>query len=449
MTLLQWWKDFTNKGLTQGTYAYIGQGRLKGHRFHLRVDGEQKGVLMVDAAKLLFVNGTALDYIRCILEQRGEKKAVKYMRNRYRKLSPSKALADLKKVTHELEDFLAGNTDVVASLGPTTPTVAADKLPAPYRMDLALTYKCQNECKHCYNETKDKKELSLASWKAVLDKLWKIGIPHVVFTGGEPTLSPHLRTLIAHAQALGQVTGLISNGRNLRKKGYLGDLVAAGLDHVQITILAHRESVHDKLTGIPGSWKDTVDGIKLALKEQLYVSTNTTILPANVDDIEDTLKFVMSLGVKNIAFNAIIRSGKGKEGKGIEATRICTIVDRLKAMADAENRNLIWYAPTPYCEFNPVNHGLGIRQCTACSINMAIEPDGTVIPCQSCYEPLGNILVDDWHRIWNHKLCKEFRERGYLPDKCKKCDMLNLCGGGCPLSIKHGDYLCIDRHSNA
>jgi radical SAM protein with 4Fe4S-binding SPASM domain len=124
-------------------------------------------------------------------------------------------------------------------------------------------------------------------------------------------------------------------------------------------------------------------------------------------------------------------------------------MDKLKALADAENRNLIWYAPTPYCEFNPVNHGLGIRQCTACSINMAIEPDGTVIPCQSCYTALGNILSSDWARIWNHKLCKEFRNRDYVPKKCKKCDLLDLCGGGCPLSIKHGDYLCIDRHSNA
>jgi radical SAM protein with 4Fe4S-binding SPASM domain len=110
--------------------------------------------------------------------------------------------------------------------------------------------------------------------------------------------------------------------------------------------------------------------------------------------------------------------------------------------------NLIWYSPTPYCEFNPINNGLGIKQCTACSINMAIEPDGTVLPCQSCYEPLGNIFRTPWRRIWDHKLCKRIRERRYVPERCRDCELLDVCGGGCPLSEEHGDYLCTDRSSN-
>jgi len=164
--------------------------------------------------------------------------------------------------------------------------------------------------------------------------------------------------------------------------------------------------------------------------------------------MEDTMRFVMGLGVRNVAFNGIIRSGGGKNEEAIEYTRLHDVLTSLKLLADKEGVNMVWYAPTPYCEFNPVNHDLGIRQCTACSINMAVEPDGTVIPCQSCYEPLGNILKDDWKVIWAHPKCKEFRERGYLPDKCKGCEQVDLCGGGCPLSIKHGDYLCTDRDSN-
>jgi radical SAM protein with 4Fe4S-binding SPASM domain len=443
-----WWHDFLNHGLHPGTYAFIGAGELMGHRFHLRVDGEQKGVLMADASKLLFLNGTALDYVRCILEGRSEKAMARYMRRRYRGLGKARAVEHFRKVRGQLVDFIHGRTQFMTNIGPSTPSAGADRLPAPYRMDLAITYKCQNDCGHCYNENKDKVELSFDRWKAVLERLWKAGVPHVVFTGGEPTLSPHLAGLVAKAQELGQITGLITNGRNLGKEGHLKGLVDAGLDHVQITLLSHRESVHDRLAGAAGSWKETVEGIRLAVKEKLYVATNTTIMKSNIEEMEETFRFVTGLGVRNVAFNGIIRSGKGKNEEAIEYTRLHDVLTSLKRLSDESGVNMVWYAPTPYCEFNPVNHDLGIRQCTACSINMAVEPDGTVIPCQSCYEKLGNILKDDWKAIWAHPKCKEFRERGYLPEKCKGCEQVDLCGGGCPLSIKHGDYLCTDRDSN-
>jgi radical SAM protein with 4Fe4S-binding SPASM domain len=444
-----WWNDLLNRGLGTGTHSYIGSGDLGGHRFHLRVDSEQKGVLMIDAAKLVFLNGTALDYVRAILECWSPGKMTRYMRRRYRKLDRSRAMEHYGRVRGQLADFIKGRTDIISSMGPSTPTVGADNLPAPYRMDLALTYRCQNDCGHCYNETKDKPELAPGDWERVLEKLWKVGVPHIVFTGGEPTLVPFLRDLIARAQQIGQVTGLITNGRNLRQDGYLRGLVDAGLDHVQITLLSHRESVHDKLTGSAGSWKETVEGIRVAVKENLYVATNTTLMSSNIDEMEDTLRFVIGLGVKNVAFNGMIRSGKGTGPEALDLSRVEKTLDRLKRVADDAGVNMVWYAPTPYCELNPVNHGFGIKQCTACSINMAVEPDGTVIPCQSCYEPLGNILTDEWKKIWHHPLCKEFRERGYLTEKCRSCEQMELCGGGCPLSARHGDYLCTDRDSNA
>ncbi len=54
--------------LKPGTYKFDGAGDLSHHRFHLRVDNEGSGVLLVDASKLIFLNGTGLDYVRCALE---------------------------------------------------------------------------------------------------------------------------------------------------------------------------------------------------------------------------------------------------------------------------------------------------------------------------------------------------------------------------------------------
>jgi radical SAM protein with 4Fe4S-binding SPASM domain len=65
---------------------------------------------------------------------------------------------------------------------------------------------------------------------------------------------------------------------------------------------------------------------------------------------------------------------------------------------------------------------------------MCVEPDGSVLPCQSYYQPLGNLLLDPWDTIWNHDLALTLRERRNLPIDCQACVMLLECGGGCPLA---------------
>jgi len=445
-------KDFfgfaIDEGLDVGTHKFDGKGELKGHRFHLRVDSRGKGVLMIDASKLLFLNGTAIDYIRSYLEGWSEKEAARYIRRRYKGVDYETAQRHFRSVKAMLDEYLKGDMNVIQTVGTENPSIGADDLPAPYRMDLALTYRCQNDCGHCYNEQKEKKELSVDEWKAVIDKLWDVGIPHIVFTGGEPTLFLGLEQLVAQTEEHGQVTGMITNGRNLGKPGYLKELVRLGLDHVQITVLSKDPAMHDKLTCSQGSWAETIEGLKVALGEDLYVSTNTTIMRSNYEGIEETMRFLAGLGVKNIAFNSIIRSGKGEDAEGITYEELTKILVKLRGIAREGGTNLIWYSPTPYCEFNPINYGLGIKQCTACSLNMAVEPDGSVLPCQSYYEPLGNMLKDNWDGIWNHRLCREIRERKYADGKCADCQLLQVCGGGCPLSREHGDYVCLDRHSS-
>jgi radical SAM protein with 4Fe4S-binding SPASM domain len=79
---------------------------------------------------------------------------------------------------------------------------------------------------------------------------------------------------------------------------------------------------------------------------------------------------------------------------------------------------------------------LGVKGCTAALYNMCIEPDGSVIPCQSYYHPLGSILKDDWKSIWEHDLAISLRQRKYTQEQCRGCALLPECGGGCPLSLQ-------------
>ena len=72
--------------------------------------------------------------------------------------------------------------------------------------------------------------------------------------------------LVAFAHRLGAVTGLNTNGRRLKDAAFLNELIAAGLDHVQITLESHDPSIHDQMVAARGAWQDTVAGLAGAVE---------------------------------------------------------------------------------------------------------------------------------------------------------------------------------------
>ena len=420
-------------------------------RLHLRVEEDGRGILVINAAKVLHLNQTATEWAKLIIEDVPPQEAVKTMQRRYR-VDRETAQADYDNL-HDTIMTLARTDEVcpVTYLDIERIEPFATPVSAPYRMDLALTYRCDDDCLHCYvARARDHPEISTEDWKRVIDKCWELGIPHICFTGGEAALRHDLRELIEYAEDVGLVTGLLTNGRRLSDRAYLDSLLEAGLDHIQITIESHDEAVHDKMVGCQGAWKETVEGIKNSVDADVYLMTNTTLTDLNSADIEKTIAFIADLGVETFACNGLIYAGKGADvGIGIPEADLHPIADTIKAAAAEHSLRLIWYTPTQYCEFNPLEKELGVKGCTAAKYNMCVEPNGDVIPCQSYYQALGNILTDPWESIWQHQLAQNLRDRTWLPAKCEGCEDVAVCGGGCPLYVNEGEYLCVESQSTA
>jgi len=70
---------------------------------------------------------------------------------------------------------------------------------------------------------------------------------------------------------------------------------------------------------------------------------------------------------------------------------------------------------------------------------MCIGPQ--VYPCQSYFEKVGNILKDEWSKIWDHLTCKNIRQREYAPEKCKNCHNFPYAEP-MPLELKETKYIC-------
>jgi radical SAM protein with 4Fe4S-binding SPASM domain len=429
--------DQNSKMPKSGLFHFDYQEGGERSRIHLRIDSDGSGLLIVNASRIMHLNRTATQMAYFILQKTPQEKAINNLSKTYQ-VPADRLLDDYTQMANQISELIKpdGACPIHELDLEVTPPFSSHPS-APYRMDLAITYRCNNDCAHCYNaRSRDYPELSTAQWHLILDKLWEIGIPHVVFTGGEPTLRNDLPELVAHAQQNGQVTGINTNGRRLSDRKYVEELVNAGLDHVQVTLESHDPDIHDAMVKNNGAWKQTVAGIRNALETPLYVMTNTTMLSTNSQVLRQTLEFLASLGVPTIGLNALIYSGRGLTVQtGLPETGLPPLLDLARQITAEHHQRLIWYTPTQYCNFDPMQLELGVKGCTAALYNMCIEPNGDVIPCQSYYQSLGNILFTHWKRIWNHDLSIYLREHKYIPKKCNGCALLSECGGGCPLKL--------------
>jgi radical SAM protein with 4Fe4S-binding SPASM domain len=444
MALLDTFKLFLKpspiiNGPALGLHHYLRENQGEKSRIHLRIDPGGNGTLIVNASSVMHLNATATFMAWLTLERKTKEESIRALRSRY-SVSRQQAENDLSAFIFQFEELIRPDgACAIHDLELEMNMPFSARPTAPYRMDLAVIYRCNNDCAHCYNaRERNFPELSTRQWFQILDQLWGLGIPHIVFTGGEATLRNDLPELIRHAEANGQITGLNTNARRLADEKYVQRLIDAGLDHVQITVESCNEQIHDEMMRTKGAFKQTIAGLKNALQSNLYVMTNTTMLRTNAHTIPDTLDFLADLGVPTIGLNALIYSGHGLSvGTGLKESELQPILDIATRKTNQRGQRLIWYTPTQYCEFDPTANNLGVKGCTAALYSMCIESNGNVLPCQSYYHPLGNILTDSWDSIWNHKLSVQLRERQKLPAKCENCPILAECGGGCPLKFEN------------
>ncbi len=121
-----------------------------------------------------------------------------------------------------------------------------------------------------------------------------------------------------------------------------------------------------------------------------------------------------------MACNTLICSGRGLEHKAKQGLPDSALREILRAACEEAHVLdvvLQWYSPTCYTQgINPLELGFGVKSCSAAAHNMTVQPDGSVLPCQSWPETVGNILTDPWPSIWNHPVCRELRSREHVPE---------------------------------
>jgi organic radical activating enzyme len=352
-------------------------GDEKPYRLHLRLRVDGSGTLVVNASTILHLNPTASEYAYHFIKGTSPEEAALEISKRYR-ISKGVALEDYQDFVGRIQTLVeTPDLDPVSFLDFERVAPHSGELTAPVRLDCALTYRLPPDTDAEYAPTKRvDRELTTEEWGQIMDIAWREGVPHITFTGGEPTLRDDLPDLIAHAEKNGQVCGLLTDGLKLADKGYLHTLLNTGLDHLLFLLQPDNKD----------SWK----ALETIMPEDLFTTVHISVKKETLEKMDETLQKLADLEVTSLSL-------------GLADTALRESMDEVLDKAAHLGLQLAFDLPVPYSADNPVTLETAEDEVPSGAGKswLYVEPDGDVLPAQGMADQvLGNLLREPWEKIY-------------------------------------------------
>jgi radical SAM protein with 4Fe4S-binding SPASM domain len=214
------------------------------------------------------------------------------------------------------------------------------------------------------------------------------------------------------------------------------NLKKAGLDAILVTLISHRENVHDEFTGIPGSWKKTTAGIRELVKAGIETYSFTTVHRYNHEHCRAIYRFVkQELKAHSLFYQYIPQQKK----------------DPLLISAREWHQIKHWILleeNVAHAGFVRDFYTISGNACSGGNFVLTVKVDGSVQPCPFIHNiPLGNIKKDSIWSIYRKRFnMPELVEFKSTPKECLACAYKSICGGGCKAGndVYSGTYSCKD-----
>ena len=173
-----------------------------------------------------------------------------------------------------------------------------DKSGFLYSLFIELSYKCNLNCIHCYNQKDYYDELSFAQVKKIIDEAYEIGIFEVTLSGGECTLAKDFLKIAKYVKSKHLVLNIITNGQKINDdEEFRKEIIKIVPDRVGISLYSMKPETHNDITQIDGSFHKTLNTIKILKKENINLQIKTFLMNKNADEYEKIIAFA---GANNI-----------------------------------------------------------------------------------------------------------------------------------------------------
>ncbi len=318
------------------------------------------------------------------------------------------------------------------------------------------TRTCNLKCIHCYANSRDEVypgELSSDEGRALLDDLAAFGVPAVLFSGGEPLLRHDIFEMAAYAKSLGMRAVLSTNGL-LIDESTADRIKEVGFSYVGIS-LDGLESVHDKVRGVKGAFRGSIEGIRRCRERDIRVGLRYTVHKLNIDELPGIFDLLETEDIPRCCFYHLAYAGRGDKLQRFDLTppetrqAIDYLFERTRDFHDrglekeiltVDNHTDNAYLYLKVLEREPErarevyqmlawNGGNQSGIAIGCVDNL-----GNVHPDQfSWHVDLGNVKDRPFSEIWqdtSHPLMALMKEKPrQIGGRCGRCRFFGLCNG--------------------
>ncbi len=267
-----------------------------------------------------------------------------------------------------------------------------------------VTYRCNERCVHCYNPgaahnphekpERETDELSPAEALTLLDDLRYAGVFRLTLSGGEVMLRRDFWELVAAARAQGFSVNIYTNGLKLDEEA-CRKLAALWPTSVSISVYSAEADAHDAITGVPGSFRRSVQALEglQALGVKTYLKST---------QMGHTLT-----GYKKVRKLAD-RLGAGAELDMIMSASVDGATAPLQLAADNPEELVVLaatpgsplYVGTAESNWGFVHKDKNASVCGAAIGSLGIDPTGGINACNSMPIPAGSHRTHGFLQVW-------------------------------------------------
>ena len=308
-----------------------------------------------------------------------------------------------------------------------------------------ITKRCNLNCIHCYINASHQEtgpELSTEEAKATICEFADVGVPMIIFSGGEPLLRKDIFELGGYAKKKGINVVLSSNG-TLLTKDMASKIQDAGFSYVGIS-LDGTKYTNDKFRGAEGAFEKSIEGLRRLREVGVKSGMRFTITKYNYEELGELIALAQKEKVMRFCIYNLVYTGRGRNiaenditnkdrleninyllkeaeklGDKLEILTVCCPQDGIMALRYKGDSKRVR-------EYLKVYGG-----CSAGDGLVCIGPLGDIYPCQFWRKSLGNIKEQRFGHIWrSSELLLSLRNKeAYLTGKCGRCEYKDICGG--------------------
>ncbi|MBV8686726.1 MAG: radical SAM protein [Alphaproteobacteria bacterium] len=264
----------------------------------------------------------------------------------------------------------------------------------PVHVVWELTLACNLRCGHCGSRAGRPRpdELSLDEIRAVIDELAELGTREITLIGGEAYMRRDWLDIIRAVSRAGIRCGMQTGGRAFTR-AKIEAAVEAGLVSGGVSVDG-TEPIHDRLRGVPGSYRQALNAIAEFARAGITPGCNTQINRLSAPVLEEVFDAVYEAGARLWQVQLTVPAGNAADQDDLilQPWQIPETYDTLARLFEKGRRggfrlfsgnNIGYYGPYEHLWRTMTEEPAYWDGCGAAETGLALEADGAVKGCPS------------------------------------------------------------------